>query len=207
MLTREAELLVRMARPEDLEAIRDLQLMSLKVLTAKDYDAVQVDALLASKAELRGWDEHHFVAEVHGLIVGFGALARWRPWVNALFVHPEFTRQGIATRLLGAMEEEALRRRDRVLWVLSSLTGGPFYRALGFEVVRDEVISVDGGGSVQIPCLRMRKSLIGIGAEVELKEGYVENTFGATLQNIAWMFGGALGMIVLGQVLKLFFDL
>ncbi len=206
MLTREVELLVRIARPEDLEAIRDLQLMSLKVLAAKDYTSEQVDALLASKAGLRSWDEHHFVAEVNGLIVGFGALARWRPWVNALFVHPEFTRQGIATRLLGAMEEEALRRRDRVLWVLSSLTGGPFYRAVGFEVVRDEAISVDGGGTEKIPCLRMRKRLTTIGGEVELKEGYVENTFGATLQNIAWMFAGAVGMIVIGQVLKLFFD-
>jgi len=204
MLTRDAELLVRMARPEDSEAIRDLQLMSLKVLAAKDYTAGEVEALVASKMEPRSWDEHHFVAEINGLIVGFGALARWRPWVNALFVHPEFTRQGIATQLLEAMEQEALRRRDRTVWVLSSLTGVLFYRAAGFEAMRDEVISVQGGAT-PIPCLRMRKRLVRISLEAE-KEGYVENTFGATLQNIAWMFSGAIAMVVIGQVLKLFLE-
>ncbi len=206
MLTREAELLVRMARPEDLNAIRDLQVLSLKVLAAKDYDGPQLEALVASKAELRGWDELHFVAEVGGAVVGFGALARLRPWVNALFVHPEFTRQGIATLLLGAMEEEALRRRDRSLSVLSSLTGEPFYRAVGFEALDEMAIAVTGGEGVKIPCVRMRKQLLLLEGDWEKEEGYVDNTFGATLQNIAWMFAGALGMIVIGQVLKLFFD-
>jgi putative acetyltransferase len=201
MLIRDIELLVRMARSEDLVAIRDLQLLSLKVLAAKDYTPPQLTALVRSKESLRGWDELHFVAEVSGLIVGFGALALGQPWVNALFVHPKFTRQGIATRLLGAMEEEAMRRGDRRLWVMSSLTGEPFYRSVGFESLERNVIPVDDS-PVAVPCVRMRKGLVADWTEGYQHDQYHANTFGATLRNIGWMIAGAVGMVILGELLR-----
>lgn len=205
LIQKEAELLVRMARPEDLAMIRDIQLLSLRVLAAQDYSPLELRALLRSKSELRSWDEIHFVAEVLGQVVGFASLAKGRPWVNAMFVHPEFTRQGIATQLLGALEEEARRKRYRALWVMSSLTGEAFYRAVGFELLKPTTIPVAFEQRVAVPCVHMKKLLV-----TNQRHGageYEVNTFGATVRNIGWMFCGALGMVVIGQVLKMLFDM
>lgn len=207
LIQEEAELVVRTGRPGDLEAIRDLQLLSLRVLAVKDYSPLELRALLRSKSELRSWDEIYFVAESAGQIVGFASLAKGRPWVNALFVHPEFTRQGIATQLFAALETEARRQRYRALWVMSSLTGEAFYRSVGFELLKPTAIAIAAGPRIAVPCLHMKKILLSgtqvSGVKSRYKPGeYQANSFGATLANLGWMLLGALAVVVLGQVLK-----
>ncbi|NJN32828.1 MAG: GNAT family N-acetyltransferase [Synechococcales cyanobacterium RM1_1_8] len=209
MVIRAAQLLVRMARPEDAEIIRDLQVLSLKVLAAKDYSPPQMAALLCSKQSVRGWDELHFIAELGGMIVGVAALSRQGPWINALFVHPEFTRQGIARRLMEAVEEEAIRRGDRSLEVVASLTGEPFYTKVGFEFIGPTMIEIEGDSQTSIPCVRMRKLLWEAwrGETHPERPGYQDNTLGETAIHVIGMVLAAALLVGLGQLLALLFEL
>ncbi|MBL1175428.1 GNAT family N-acetyltransferase [Pantanalinema sp. GBBB05] len=148
---------IRLARSDDMPHLVRLQLDSIQTLCAKDYTPEQLEALIDSKANIRVWQEQIFVAEIAGQIVGFGALALCQPSINALFVDPNFARQGIGQQLLATLEKAALERNIRCLWVSASLTGVPFYQAQKYETVcRDSVwLSLR-----PVPVMTMKKVLI-----------------------------------------------
>ena len=53
---------------------------------------------------------------------------------RAMFVHPQFSRQGIGRALLTASETAARKAGFRQLELLATLTGEPLYTAFGFVV-------------------------------------------------------------------------
>ena len=58
--------------------------------------------------------------------------------VKSVFVHPEYQRGGVATKLMGAVEDAALARSVRSLNLQSSITAQRFYAKCGFGIVREE---------------------------------------------------------------------
>jgi GNAT superfamily N-acetyltransferase len=77
--------------------------------------------------------------------------------VRAMFVHPEYTRRGLGTRILELCEEAAKAEGFTQLSLMATLAGLPLYRRYGFEVVEEvEVALADG---VVIGCAAMVKSI------------------------------------------------
>jgi len=138
--------------------LTQLQVDSIETLCAHDYNASQLQTLIESKKQDRRWNELIFVAETESQIVGFSALSLIDPTLNGIFVHPAFIRQGIATKLLAALENEALKTRIRCLWVSASLNAVAFYQARGYQIVRKNSIWL--GSGVSIPVVLMKKVLI-----------------------------------------------
>lgn len=148
---------IRLASKKDYLQIIAVQLKSLEVLAAKDYQPHQLQALLNNKSYPRSVLEIVFVAEVEDKIIGFAALDRYTSSLAGLFVDPDYTRQGIGTKLLQKVEIEAVRLNIPILWVCASLTGYPFYQANNYQTIKKNSILID---YTFIPCIQMKKRLL-----------------------------------------------
>lgn len=150
---------IDVAKFGDLESILELQESSLRFLTSKEYDARQIESLIKSQKPIRSYqNEISFVAYSDSKLVGFASLSVHTPTINAIFVHPDFTRLGIGTRLLEAIENTAIEKKHKTMYVMSSLSAIDFYQARGYT------ITIESGfwsePTIWIPCVNMQKQLI-----------------------------------------------
>jgi len=130
---------IRRAGADDARAVHEIVLGALREINARDYPASVIDRLASTLPEkvasnLDRW--HAFVAIVDGRIVGTASLSGHT--VRSVFVHPDYQRGGVATKLMGAVERAALAQSVRSLTVQSSITAQPFYTRRGFNIVREE---------------------------------------------------------------------
>jgi GNAT superfamily N-acetyltransferase len=77
--------------------------------------------------------------------------------IRAFFVHPDFARHGLATRLLDACERAARAAGFRRLELMSTLPGLPFYRRRGFEA--HEPVDLELPDGVRFPLVRMSREI------------------------------------------------
>jgi GNAT superfamily N-acetyltransferase len=75
--------------------------------------------------------------------------------IRAFFVHPHWTRRGIATLLLAACESAARAAGFTRLEMGSTLTGVPFYRAQGYAPQENQHVPLSNGEL--LPIVRMAK--------------------------------------------------
>jgi len=155
---RNQKISIRVAQSEDSDAIVELQLLSIKTLCAQDYSPEQLQALLRSKNRHRYWDENIFIAEIDQLIVGFAALQKYNYVITAMFVHPQYIRRKIGTKLLFHIEQIVSQKRIKKLLVYSSLTGQKFYARNGFTTICQYNILLQD--RVIFPSVKMSKQLL-----------------------------------------------
>ncbi len=125
-------------------------------------------------------DGTYFVLEADGLIVACGGWSRRDKLftgssdqegrarlldptseparVRAMFVHGEWTRRGLGTRILEACEEAARRDGFGTLALMATLPGIPLYERFGFRVLARRPITLPDG--VELPCAEMEKRLL-----------------------------------------------
>lgn len=148
---------IRQSKPEDLEYILQLQADSLKLLS-NDYKSSQIESLIKSQKNARlSHDETTFVAELNNRIIGFSCFIDARNTIGGVYVHPDFIRQGIGTKLLKKIEEIAIERKCQVIKVTSSLSSVDFYRANGYQVIRNSGFFSDL--TTWIECVNLEKQL------------------------------------------------
>ena len=130
------DIYIRQSKPEDLSDILQLQADSLR--TSSLYNSQQIESLIRSqKISKFQLNETVFVAEYENKIVGFTYfLILWDFSIAGIFVHPNFMRQGIGTKLLNTIEKIAIEKKFRVINVSSSLSSVDFYKANGYQVIR-----------------------------------------------------------------------
>jgi putative acetyltransferase len=97
------------------------------------------------------------VAEVDGVLAGFGELAPERNLLVAVYVNPDYSRQGVGTELLHELERLARRKELTFLQMGASLTAVPFYTSHGFQTLGPDVHVLRSGDKMN--CVRMRKEL------------------------------------------------
>ena len=77
--------------------------------------------------------------------------------IRAIFVHPEWARQGLGTQILKHCEDAAQRAGFRTLEMGSTLTGVPLYSLKGYE--RREDVGVPLPNGEVLPIVHMVKTL------------------------------------------------
>jgi GNAT superfamily N-acetyltransferase len=97
------------------------------------------------------------VAEAQGQVVGFAQLDARQSMVVAVYVSPEFARQGIGSALLRGIEEHALSLGLSELRLQASLNAVPFYSGAGYTVGQLSQHAV--GNGVSLPCVAMSRAL------------------------------------------------
>jgi putative acetyltransferase len=156
---------IRLAQPEDAEQILLVNLLAIRTLSAKDYTPEQIKAFAGDSDEPSNCDNMrqtiienkliNFVAELNGKIVG-DAYFRDNE-IYGIYVHPDYVRQKIGTRLLNTLEKEAVARNISKMMVSASITGLPFYEANGYQIVQRPYYIYPNG--VQLECIYMEKYL------------------------------------------------
>jgi putative acetyltransferase len=164
------QLQIRLAQSEDMPHILALQAHSLRSLSQSHYSREQIEALVRSQAEVRmqsfeAGEELIYVGEVAMdesslQIVAMSALLIGQAQIGAVYVHPDFVRQGIARQLVEVLEAKARELNYRILYVISSLAAVLFYRSMGYRHIGKTCIMAE---NYAIGCVNMAKSLTGDG--------------------------------------------
>lgn len=136
---------IRPYQPDDCPRLAALFYDTVHTVNARDYSPAQLDAWAAGQADLERWNEsfsahHTLVAEQDGQIVGFGDMDAGG-YLDRLYVHRDYQRQGIAAALCDALEQACGQER---LETHASITARPFFEQRGYCVVRQQ--QVERGG-------------------------------------------------------------
>jgi GNAT superfamily N-acetyltransferase len=170
----------RLARREDLDALRDLMNAAISELQKPFLD----DRQIASSRTIMGLDSQliddgtYYIVESDSKLAGCGGWSRRATLyggdqspgrsaallnpktdaarVRAMYTHPDHVRKGVGRLILGLCEAAARSEGFRAVELMATMAGEPLYRACGFEAV--ERVEDDRGGAA-VPLLRMRKDL------------------------------------------------
>jgi GNAT superfamily N-acetyltransferase len=173
-------LAARLARPDDLTALR--QVMDLAI--AELQRGFLTDAQIAASRALMGLDTQlvedgtYFVIESGAAIAGCGGWSRRATLyggdhsagrdaalldprtdaarVRAMYTHPAFTRRGVGRMILGLCEKAAAAEGFTRVELAATLSGVPLYTACGYRPI--EPFEDDRGG-VPVPLIRMGKPI------------------------------------------------
>lgn len=174
---------LRLACPEDVPALEELILLSVRVLQASFYSEAQREA---AHGAVFGVDRQliadgtYYVAEHEGLWVGCGGWSKRRSLfggdavregadplldpdtdparVRAFFIHPDWARRGIGKAILAACESAISATGFTHIELVATLAGEPLYLACGY--LEDERYEVPLSGGLTLPVVRMKKSLL-----------------------------------------------
>ncbi len=149
---------IRSGSANDLPELIELQNLALRTLCAIDYDAKQINSLVESQnIGERIANEFFLIAQVDDKMVGFGSLSPTTSSIHAMYVHPDWIRQGIGKKLLASLEEIAAQRSCRVLRVISSLSAAAFYQSQGYRSQGN--CDYRNRTDISIPCQLFEKQL------------------------------------------------
>ena len=177
---------VRAALAADIPSLRSLIEISVRRLQSKDYSQSQIDAALGTLLGVDSTlisDGTYFVVEVRAgeewVMAGCGGWSRRKTLfgsdgregreddllnpaedaakIRAFFVHPDWARRGIGSKLLELCEDAAREAGFRRFEMGATLTGVPLYRARGYvEAGRIEAPLPNGE---KLPIVRMTKTV------------------------------------------------
>jgi len=186
-MKREIDFTIRLANPEDIPQLRPLIEQSVRVLQRDDYSAEQLEAALGTAYGVDTQlitDGTYYVVETAGA-AGERALVACGGWsmrktlygsdrgpfrddamldpaldaakIRAFFVHPDWTRRGLATLILKTCEQAAYARGFRRFEMGATLTGVPMYAARGYEA--KERLEVPLPNGLTLAVVRMGKTV------------------------------------------------
>lgn len=128
-------IIIRLANVRDKQKIIQLEKLAIKNLCINNYNVEEIEILTNNLSRLNFNDEIIFVAEKEHNLIGFASLLSYRKIVRTLYVKPNFIESKIATKLLNAIEKEAVRKKIDILKVTSSLTERAFYNSQGYQEI------------------------------------------------------------------------
>jgi N-acetylglutamate synthase-like GNAT family acetyltransferase len=173
---------IRHAQMEDIPAVADLIRDSVSVLSLPYYTAKQIDSALA---HVFGPDTQlildgtYFVAEAENKIAGSGGWSKRQTLfggdqaksvadplldpakdaarIRAFYVHPTWSRKGVATKILTACEDAARLAGFSRIELAATLPGEPLYLARGYR--KCERISIETPDGESLSAFRMEKEI------------------------------------------------
>jgi GNAT superfamily N-acetyltransferase len=176
---------LRHAEASDIPALHALIELSVRALQKDDYSPAQIEGALGHTLGLDTQlieDRTYFVAEPvaqTGLIVGCGGWSNRKTLfgadhgpnrentfldpktqaakIRAIFVHPQWARQGLGSLILKHCEEAAQKAGFNTLEMGSTLTGVPLYTLKGY--VPRETVAVPLPNGETLPVVYMQKIL------------------------------------------------
>lgn len=173
---------IRLARETDLPGLHHLIAESVRGLSRADYSLEQIESglkyVFGPDSQLIA-DGTYFVIEASGEFAAAGGWSRRGTLyggnqhksgadalldpvrdaarIRAFFVHPEWARRGLGSRLFDACLTAAVAHGFHAFELGATLPGVPLYKRLGFrELERVDVPLPDG---VVLPIVRMKREI------------------------------------------------
>ena len=130
----------------DLEAVRTLFRETVLHVTAKYYTSEQTTVWASRAEQTDRWEQklkeqHFLVAEINQKIIGFASLTT-EGYLDLLYIHKDFQRQGVATQLLENLKATAKASKLGVLSSDVSISARPFFEKHGFRVLCEQTVFI-----------------------------------------------------------------
>ena len=178
---------LRAATRADIPAIDAMHFLSVQALSADDYTPAQIEAFIGHYGTYDpalidagsyfvllhagrvvasgGWSRHlpHHPGEkgaegeAAGDLPQAGCLAPNSAKVRSVFVHPNYARLGLGSRLVRHAETEARAAGFRLVELWATLTGVPLYARLGYQEV--DRFDISAGNGTAVPAVHMARIL------------------------------------------------
>ena len=173
---------LRVATENDIPALAALIEASVRGLQAGDYTERQMDGALGTVLGVDTQlirDGTYFVAESNGRLAGCGGWSKRKTLfgadrgpgrepdlldpamdaakIRAIFVHPDYARQGLGSLILTTVENAAHKAGFRCFEMGSTLTGVPLYRLRGYVEVERIAVPLENGDA--LPVVKMVKDV------------------------------------------------
>ena len=134
-------MLIRPHRNGDVPGISRLYYDTIHLINSRDYTPEQVDAWAPVVPDVSFWKKRLkkyrvYVAEEDECIVGFTELDT-TGHIDCFFVHHQWQRRGIGTRLMERIVATAGKEQLPRLFAEVSITAAPFLRERGFVIIRE----------------------------------------------------------------------
>lgn len=135
---------IRKYQSSDCKEITELFYNTIHTVNTRDYTKEQVEVWAPEEPDLDKWNEsllahHSIVAVEDNRIVGFGDIDE-TGYLDCLFVHRDYQRQGIASALCDQLEQAVPGR----IFVHASITARPFFESRGYRVVKQQQVERKG---------------------------------------------------------------
>lgn len=136
-------LTIRIAQISDLEVILKLFSDTISSVCKDDYSQRELEVWKSSANNVEHWQnlilqQYFLVGEMDDQIVGFASLEQGN-YVDLLYVHQDFQKQGIAQKLYNEIEKKAFSLNSNILTADVSKTAKSFFERNGFEVVAEQI--------------------------------------------------------------------
>ncbi len=171
---------LRLARPDEADAVDALMKASTRELFPSFYDAQQTASsvrYIASVDRTLIEDGSYFVVEINGELIACGGWSNRNKLytgsgeadsrllnpmtepahVRAMFTRADWTRRGLGARILEACEAAAKAEGFRRLSLLATLPGVPLYDRYGFQEVQHRLVSLPDG--ITMDSVEMEKAI------------------------------------------------
>lgn len=140
--TKQENITIRRGQSNDLPAIQNLFVETIKSVCIADYNEEQIKVWVSSVDNKPRWDDIMsnqviLIAQIDNKIVGFSSLKNGK-YIDLLYVHKDYQGQGIAFKLYLAIEEQAIQFNQKELISDVSKTAKPFFEKIGFVVVKEQ---------------------------------------------------------------------
>lgn len=129
---------IRQATLEDLPEITTIFRDTVRAVNSRDYSEKQIEVWSSGADDVDEWKNrienlYFLVAEFKGQIAGFAYLKNGC-YLDGLFVHKDFQRRTIGSKLLRIMESRASINGYEILKSDISITAFPFFDSHYYEV-------------------------------------------------------------------------
>lgn len=127
----------------DLHAVLDLFYVTVHEVNKNDYTEDQLEAIAPKEANEYHWEKsleknHTIVVEEDDKLIAFGNIGK-TGYLDRLYVHPDYLRKGIASKLVEELEEYAKKHGSHVINVTSSITSKPFFESKRYPVIEEQI--------------------------------------------------------------------
>ncbi|MFI3114912.1 MAG: GNAT family N-acetyltransferase [Clostridia bacterium] len=128
----------------DCENLCDLFFDTVHTINAKDYSKIECQAWATGKIDIptlnKSFLENNtLVVEKNNIIVGFGDMDN-TGYLDRLYVHKDFQRQGIAKLITSNLEKHAIDHGISTFTTYASITSLPFFKKQGYIVICDNIV-------------------------------------------------------------------
>ena len=134
-------MIIRKAEIDDLPELKKLFSDTIIATCKTDYTINERKVWSSAIAKNEKWlkslkEEFFIIAESGSKIIGFSSLKN-KDYLNLMYVHKDFTRKGLATKLYKNIKTKSLEYGVEKLNADVSKTAKPFFEKLGFKVVKE----------------------------------------------------------------------